>query len=149
MNLHHNGTSIAAYRDLKLAQEQKRTADWVWAQGGSGSTQFEAEQALHSRHAQKRFAEIEEAWFVRKTGMRRTNPRSGKRNEVYIGTPNVRRALANPEFEAWFQKVMAWQQRIAFLEGELRTAIRSKEEAKLALYREVHRVYGLDWPEVQ
>jgi hypothetical protein len=147
VNLRNSGTSIVAYRDLKLAQEQRRATDWVWAQGERGSTQYEAEQALRSRHAQKRFAEIENAWFIRKTGATRLNPRSGKQNEVYIGTPTVRRALSNDHFLAHFQRVRDAEDQIALLEMELRAAIKAREAARRDVYAEVLRVYGPDWQE--
>jgi hypothetical protein len=146
MNLVSSSTSIAAYRTLRLAEEQRRVSKWAWKKGARGTTQVEAETALASRHAQKRFAELEDAWFIRKTGRTRVNPASNKRQHVYIGTPNVRKALGNPECAPLFEAAIALQCRVSTLYSELRAALKQRDRARDAVYAGVAALYGPERP---
>jgi len=151
MNLRDHWTSLAAYFELNLAREQQRTAMWIWKHGAFGSTQAEAEHALRSNDAHKRFAELEEMWFIRDSGLTRPNPRTGKQNRVYIGCPTVLRAISDSLFHAHlfgplFARVEECTQDIKRLENELRLALREKETAKEAVYRAAQDLYGPDWP---
>jgi hypothetical protein len=138
-------TSFEAYRDLKLGEKQNRVRNWIWNFRGHGSTEPEANRGLDTLHAQKRFAELEDAWFIRRTDMERINPLSGKFNNVFIGTPHARSALANPEFTALFREAIARENEMNRLQYDLRLAIRRHEAARRAVHAAVEKVYGPEW----
>ena len=138
-------TSLAAYQDLKLCEKQKQVQDWIWGHRDYGSTEPEANAALHSPHAQKRFAELEDGWFIRRTDEERINPRSGKLTNVFIGTPHARSALVNPHFTAMFREAAARENEVIRLQAELRGAIERHERARRAVHAAIEQEYGPEW----
>jgi hypothetical protein len=145
MDISPKYTSFAAYQDLKLGEKQNQVRDWIWSHRGDGSTEPEANKALASPHAQKRFAELEDGWFIRRTDMERVNPRSGRLTNVFIGTPHARSALANPKFKALFTEAAARHNEVIRLQEDLRLAIRRHEEARRAIHAAIEEVYGPEW----
>jgi hypothetical protein len=141
-------TSLAAYLDLKLCEKQAQVKDWVWGKRDRGSTEPEANRALHSPHAQKRFAELEDGWFIRRTDRERVNPGSGKMTNVFIGTPNARTALTDPRFTGIFMAAAACENEVIRLQHELRIATDRHETARRVVHAFVEKIYGPEWEEV-
>jgi len=148
MNWHNHETSLDAYRDLKLGEAQIKVATFIWGQGAAGATQGEAELAMRSPDMHKRFAELEAMWAIRRNGQTRPNPRTGKSNMIYIGTPTLRLARRNLAYMALFDRVSQIDQEIDCLASQIRHLLRDKRKAKLDLYKAAFGAYGPDWPDV-